>query len=219
MSFTVVTQVSWSNELQHLTLIPMNDLIGTYPVITKRFFVDLVKNIEAEQHYWTERGFNDLVVSGKHYEPHEWILLWAVDFKDRAFWILFSRSPEMGGRGAIAAVGPNEFGGFLQQMGDNAIVPTLTLLNDPTKIKKCVIIVSAPEKAKEKAIQNDVKQFKQWVDSMKSQQNVEGQWFPTFEPVCPNCNERMLGVADVKVGFVQMICPRCGHQKRTKYKS
>ncbi|MCP4760971.1 MAG: hypothetical protein GY870_04260 [archaeon] len=218
MSFRVMTQVSWNQQPQQLDLISMKELQGTYPLIANKFFEDLVRNIETKTHYYAESGFKLIIADNQYYEPHDWIFLWGVDFKDRVFWILFSRSIELGGRGAIAAVGPKDLAEFMNQTGKNAIVPTLTLLNDPTKMKSLAVIVSSPKEAKlaEKALkpQAELQRFKNWVDQIKNQKNVDGQWFPSHEPICPNCNERMLGVADIRIGFVQMVCPRCGNEKK-----
>lgn len=217
MSFQIIAQLSWEPQPQRFELIGSNQILGTYPLIIPQFFKDLINNIKNHPNYRTESGLRGLISGGKNYEPHEWIFLWAIDFKDRPFWILFSRSPEMGGRGAMAAVGPNDFAGFLKEMGKNAINATLSLINDYTKMKSVVIIVSNPKEAKLAKPNSDLQRFKAWVDQLKAQKNVEGLWFPSHEPICPVCNEKMLGIADVRVGFVQMLCPRCGHSSSHRY--
>ena len=213
----IIAQVSWDTNLKQIDLFQLKDLYGIYPIITVQFFKDLVKNAETKTNYQTESGLRAIVSNEKQYEPHEWILIWAKDFKDREFQLLFSRTMEFGGKGALVAVGPPEFAEFLKQTGKDAVVPSLTLINDSTKMKKVFIIVSSPKEAKKSAavkLSPQLARFKGWVNELKTTKNVGGQWFPTFEPVCPICNERMVGVADYRVGFAQMICPRCGFQQR-----
>ena len=228
MSFQVVAQVSWmNNSIQKINLVGMSEIFGNYPLISSKFFDDLVLNMKNQTHYWAESGFQSLVMSNtgyepKEYEPHEWIFLAATDFQNRAFHILFSRSIEMKGKGAIAAIGPNEFAGFMKGTGKDAIVATLSLINDPTKMKSVAIVVSRPKDAKDKMVEardkQDMARFQQWIGKLNSDPNLDGQWFPTNDPICPNCNARMLGFADIRVGFVKMICPRCGKEMNKKYK-
>ncbi|MHA1341569.1 MAG: hypothetical protein ACTSRZ_16730 [Promethearchaeota archaeon] len=216
MSFRILTRVSWAPNVLTIDLIDLYKIFGAYPLVSKKFFKDLINNIERKSNYWAEAGFQEIISNGKRYEPHEWIFLWAIDFRDRLFWILFSRSYELSGKGAIAAVGPPEFAEFIKQTGKAAIVPTLTLINDPEKMKKVVVIVSNPKEAKKPKLSPELLQFKAWVDQLKMQKNVKGQWFPSFAPVCPVCNEKMVGLADYEVGFAQMICPRCGYQQKKR---
>lgn len=221
--FEIVTQVSWmKNQLQKLKLTGLNEIFGTYPVIQKQFFKDLIANIEKYPHYWAEKGFKVLLMGGKQYEPHDWIFIAATDFRDRTYQLLFSRSYELGGSGAMAAAGPIEFTQFLKEVGKPAIVPTLSLINDHDKMKSVAIIISSPQEAQlsKQAMKGnlELQRFKAWVDQMKSTKNVDGQWFPTHEPICPICNERMIGIADIRVGFVKMICPRCGHEQNQSYR-
>lgn len=214
--FKVITRVSWKNEPQQIDLVGMKNIFGAYPVVSKKFFQDLVHNIEKNKTYYAEGGLRTLVFNNKPYEPHDWIFLWAEDFKERIFWILFSRSGTLGGQGAIAAVGPVDFAGFLKTTGKEAIVPTLTLLNSPEKMKSVAVIVSYPSEAKKArqkiASKPELEKFRNWISQLKQTPNPKGQWFPEFEPVCPVCHERLLGVKDIRIGFTQFLCPKCGYQ-------
>ncbi|MHA1729298.1 MAG: hypothetical protein ACTSWY_11275 [Promethearchaeota archaeon] len=231
MPFKVVTRVSWDSQPQKIDLHGMNELSGSYPIISIKFFSDLVLNIKTQKSYWAESGFQSLIIGDKQYEPHEWIFLAATDFKDRFFQILFSRSVEFRGKGLIAAVAPREFAGFLQQFyvenkGEEAIIATLSLINDPNKMKSVVLFVSSPKEAKKaQTIRNitrkekqspELRQFNRWINGLKRAPNIKGQWFPSHKPVCPNCNEQLLGVPNYEIGFVYLICPRCGYQQKRK---
>jgi len=217
MAFKVITRTSWAPNYLTIELEDVYNIFSSYPLVSKKFFKDLVNNIERKNHYWAEAGFQEIIANGQRYEPHDWIFIWAIDFKDRLFWILFSRAVELGGRGALAGIGPPEFTEFIKQFGKNSIIPTLTLINDPEKMKKVVVIVSNPIEAKKPKINPELQQFKLWIDQLKMQKNVKGQWFPSFAPVCPVCNQKLVGLADYEVGFAQMICPNCGYQQKKKF--
>jgi hypothetical protein len=225
--FKVIVRVSWKKENQHIELTGLKQLFGVYPVISKRFFRDLVLNIENRTNFFAESGFKSLSSSDnkdkttKVYEPHDWIFVWAEDFKKRIFWLLFSRSSsEFGGKGALAAVGPPDFARFLQDSGKEAILATLTLLNNPQKMNSVAVIVSSPQEAKnameKQKISPELNQFKNWIGGLKATSNIQGQWFPLYKPICPVCNEQLLDVPGYNVGFTQMICPRCGYKRNEK---
>ncbi|MHA1898568.1 MAG: hypothetical protein ACTSU2_14345 [Promethearchaeota archaeon] len=218
--FGVVVKASWVKEVKHLNLTGMNEIYGSYPIIRKDFFIDLKNNLDHYKHYWAEGGLKSVILGNKPYLPEDWLLILATDFKDRPFQILFSRTYSLGGNGTIIAVGPPDYAEFMKQMGKSSIQPTLALINSPEKMKSVAVMVTSPheEKVVKKALEPsaELKRFKHWVDQLKATPNKEGQWFPTHEPICPVCNEKMVGIADYRVGFVKMICPRCGAEINKK---
>lgn len=218
--FTVNCEVSWLKGSQTFQLTDIRDIYVTYPTINKLFFQHLVSNIQSDKKYFAESGLKRIFDSQKQeFEPHQWIFVWAEDFKGRFFYILFTRSPDYGGNGALAAAGPPEFAQFLRGEGKPAVLATLTLLNRPDKIKSVAVIVSSnPPNTKIvekiKKITPQLQQFSQWINQLKSTKNVEGQWFPSYVPKCPVCNGPLVGLTGYKVGFAQIVCPQCGYSRK-----
>ncbi|MHA2000793.1 MAG: hypothetical protein ACTSVU_01720 [Promethearchaeota archaeon] len=214
------TKTSWQKTPIKLELHDMNDAITPYPLIESAFFEDMNTLCRKNNHYVVEMGLLHLVnQTQKELNPDLWILIWGKDFKDRIFQILIERPSDYGGRGAIAAIGPNDLLEFFSSMKRNAILPTLTLLSSPEKMKAVYIIVSRPksynEKAKEKQQLQGMARFKNWIDELKRMPNKEGQWFPSNAPKCPICGGPIVGIADeYRIGFGYMICPECGYMNR-----
>jgi len=217
--FTINFIVSWKQGPQLLQLTDIQDMYGTYPTIAKLFFQHLISNIQTDQRYFAEGGLKRIIDShNQEFEPHQWIFVWAEDFRERLFYILFSRAAKYGGNGALAAVGPTEFAEFLRGEGRPGILATLTLLNSPDKMRSVAVVVSSPKEAK-KAIQHaalspQMQQFTQWIDQLKVAQNVQGKWFPAYAPQCPICNSQLVGLEGYEVGFTQLVCPQCGFTKK-----
>jgi hypothetical protein len=217
--FTINCVVSWLQGPQTFQLTDVRDIYGTYPTIAKLFFQHLVTNIQTDNRYFAESGLKRIIDSqNQEYEPHQWIFLWAEDFKGRYFYILFSRAAEYGGNGALAAAGPLEFAEFLRGEGKPAILATLTLLNKKDMIKSVAVVVSSPKEAKEakekRASSPQMQQFSNWIDNLKLTPNVKGHWFPAYAPQCPVCNAQLVGLEGYEVGFTQLVCPQCGFTKK-----
>jgi uncharacterized protein with PIN domain len=53
------------------------------------------------------------------------------------------------------------------------------------------------------------------IQTLGEMPNIAGQWFPSFEPRCPICNEPLVNLSSLnyKVGFGQLVCPKCGYKK------
>ncbi|MBN2154780.1 MAG: hypothetical protein JW776_01885 [Candidatus Lokiarchaeota archaeon] len=217
--FTINVVVSWKQHPQTLQLTDIQDIYGSYPTIAKLFFQHLVMNIQTDQRYFAESGLRRIVDShNQEFEPHQWIFVWAEDFRERYFYILFSRAVEYGGNGALAGVGPPEFAEFLRNEGKPGILATLTLLNQPDKIKSLAVVVSSPKEARQAQktmnLNPQMYQFSNWINNLKVTPNVQGQWFPTYSPRCPVCNAELVGLEGYEVGFTQLVCPQCGFSKK-----
>ena len=189
---------------------------GAYPKIEKPF--SEITEMPRYENIRLKAGL--LAVSGpdgKSYTADEWIFLWVVDFKERFFQFLINRSPQEGGKGIIAAAAPMDLVEFLKNI-PNAMVATLSLINDPEKIKGAMLLVTRPPSYKEKVETEQKMQtlnrFKNWVDVMKATPNVEGQWFPTFAPRCPICNQEMKELEGYNIAFGQIICETCGYKMK-----
>jgi hypothetical protein len=216
--FYLQTRGSWQKEPAVTQLTDIKQAMSAYPLIERKFFDDLIDRCHTQKHYYVEAGLLKILnAQQKELDPNIWILIWAVDFRDRVFQILFERNPEYGGKGAIAAVGPQDLLEFISSMKHNAILPTLTLLNSPEKMKQVAILVSRPPSYKEKAEaaqrSQELNRFKHWVDNLKQAPNVKGQWFPQNKILneCPECSASMAGIAGENSVYGILICPNCGH--------
>jgi hypothetical protein len=218
MGFRIQTRTSWQQEPTVIPLTDVKTVMPSYPLIERKFFDDLVDRCRQHQHYFVETAMLKLVTdAGKELNPDLWIFVWAQDFKDRVFQLLFERNPDYGGKGALAAVAPPDMVEFLSSMKYNAILPTLTLLTSPDKMKQVAILVSRPQTHKEQVqiqqTSEKLGQFKNWIDNLKATPNVKGQWFPQNQVVneCPKCGSSMAGIAGNNTLYGILICPHCGH--------
>ena len=220
MEFHLTTRTSFQQSPTHFDLQDITEVMKSYPLIERRFFDDLIELCRTKEHYYVEMGLLQLRREDKK-ELHadSWILIWAVDFKDRLFQILVERPPENQGKGSIAALGPVELLEFVSSMKQNAILPTLTLINTPDKMKQVGVIVSRPksyqQKAKERTKMHAMGRFKSWINDLQSTPNKEGQWFPGDFPKCPSCEGPMVGIQDANnSAYGHMICPQCGYSEK-----
>ncbi|MHA1744502.1 MAG: hypothetical protein ACTSWW_00795 [Promethearchaeota archaeon] len=217
---TLLTKTSWQKTQTKLVLMDMKEAISPYPLIERRYFDDLNALCRSHTTYNVEMGLLQIFNhTNQELNADFWILIWALDFQDRQFQLLIERHPDYEGRGAIAGVGPNDFLEFLSGMKQNAILPTLTLLNSPEKMKSVVVVVSQPksykETRKEKSDYQALGRFQNWINQLKATPNVKGDWFPANAPTCPVCGSPVVGIADgYKVGFGFLICPECGYNSR-----
>ena len=106
-------------------------------------------------------------------------------------------------------------------MKKNAVLPLLTLINSPEKMKNVGVIVSRPktyqQKAKEKQQMHAMGRFKSWIDQLKMTPNKEGRWFPGNYPKCPveGCEAPLVGMQDPNDRTMGvLICPSCGYTER-----
>lgn len=218
--FILSTQTSWQKALTKVQLTKMQEIITPFPLIERKFFDDMNQLCRKHSHYIVEMGLHTITNHlRKGLNPDLWILIWAKDFRDREFQLLIERHPDYQGRGAIAAAGPTDLVEFFGKMKQNAILPTLSLLNSPEKMKAVYVIVSRPESHQKKQVVQKKLQalarFEQWIQMLKQTPNKEGKWFPHNAPTCPMCGGPLVGIQDqYRVGFGYMICPRCGHSHR-----
>ena len=222
MVFSVSTHTSWQTNDTRVDLTLITQAMPSYPLIERKFFDDIVDHCYNTTNYSVEAGLlHVLNEEGNELDPDYWILLWAIDFRDRLFQILIERNPDFGGKGAIAAVGPPEFLEFISSMTHSAIMPTLTLLNTPDKMKSVKILVSRPpthaQKLKRRQTGAELTQFKNWIDQLKDTPNPRGQWFPSSSlDKCPVCGTDMVPVGGYEIAFGQLVCPKCGFAMKKK---
>ena len=220
MDFKIAAISTWldKNKPSEINLIDFGKEDGSYPKIEKPFFRDLITNCQTFEKYRIEGGLLGVFgPNGQSFVADDFIFLWAVDFKDRFFQFLINRSAQEGGKGIIAAAAPLELIGFLKNTNDS-LVATLSLINDPEKMKGVMLLVTQPPSYKEKMETEQkmqtISRFKNWVDTLKMTPNKEGQWFPTFKPRCPICNKEMTELEGFNLVFTQLICPDCGFKMK-----
>ena len=117
----------------------------------------------------------------------------------------------------LVALAPPELAKLFQEHEKGAILRTLSLLNDPKKIRFLTVLGPkgksiAEEQQLIQVSKTDLNKMKA-LNYMGKIPNIQGQWFPSFSPQCPICNELLVGMQNYQVGFGQLICPRCGYKK------
>ncbi len=217
--FTVSVLNSWdpkrSSKISEVNLLSLKIILGKFPMIEKQFFSDLRDNLKNKPNYFSLRSIKRIVGPQKEdYELADWTLLWGLDFKFRAYQVLIQKSKD--GKGTLAAIGPVGLASFFDRMKWNSILPILSLLNSPEKMKFLVTLVPKGESIVKEMEQQKLKsaQVEQIINQWNSMKNVEGQWFPSFKPRCPVCNGSMEELQGYQVGFAKLICPRCGYSRK-----
>lgn len=200
-----------------VNLLSLKYILGKFPKIENKFFEDLKENIKKKPNYFSQDSIKRVVGPEKEeYDISNWFFLWGFDFKKRGYQLLIQIDKE--GKGILAAIGPMELASFFDRMKLNSILPTLSLINSTDKMKFVVflkprgdlIIKGLEMKGIEKG------KIQQIMDYWKTLKNVDGQWFPTFKPRCPRCGRLIEGLHGFEIGFIPLICPKCGYEIKKK---
>ncbi|MHA1731216.1 MAG: hypothetical protein ACTSU5_04700 [Promethearchaeota archaeon] len=197
---------------EEVSVADVREVFDGYPGISLQLVRDLRDLGKVHKNYLLEMALEDIVGRGTTIDPENWIFVWAVDFRGRIFHLLFEREDE---RFLLAGAGPDAFFQFLREVGREALSPTLTLLTIPEKVRNVVVFLSKykPPAYELERRYEKYKQVQGFIDKLKATPNVNGQWFPSFVPRCPVCNAPLVGLQDYRVGFGQIVCPRCGYKK------
>lgn len=212
---------AWDNlntgELTKIRVMSLRSIFKTYPVIEPVFFEDLSSNVNNNHHYsWIQSIKRIVGPSNNDYDIQNWNFLWAFDVQNRMFQFLFQKEDE---QGILAGIAPPELAKLFSEHGKEAILRILTLLNNPSKIKFLMILAPKGKSiAQERQLfQLSTQQYDRikFIDMLRKQPNISGSWFPNYEPRCPVCNELLMDLSglDFRVGFGQLVCPRCGYKK------
>ena len=115
----------------------------------------------------------------------------------------------------MVALAPPEIGRLFADYGKEAILKTLSLLNDPRKINFLILLEAKGKSIAEdaqavKLTQTQLNQLK-YIQELKNMPNIKGQWFPTFNPRCPRCNTSLIDMNSYQIGPGKLICPKCGY--------
>ncbi len=221
--FSIYVHTPWdklsNNNLTPVKLISLKSIFKTYPVIEPSFFNDLSSNLSKYNHYSWYESIKRIVGPNKEdYDIKDWNFIWAIDKERRMYQFLFQKiTSDKDSQRVLVALAPSELGKLFVQYKRDAILRTFSLINNPEKTKFLIVLTPKGKSIAEE--QQLIRVNKQDLDTMqfinllKKMPNIKGQWFPSFEPKCPICNEILTVIKDYKVGFGKLICPRCGYEK------
>ncbi len=216
--FTIYTYTPWdnlnSNQLTQIRALSLKKILKNFPIIEASFFDDLQSNVYNNNQYsWIESIKRIVGPNNEDYDISNWNFLYAFDDQRRLFQFLLQKKNE---QGILVAIAPPELAKLFSDHGKGAILKTLSLLNKPSKIKFLMIL--GPKGKSIAQEQQLIRMNRQQYDKFKLLQktpNMEGLWFPSYEPRCPICNEllREISGLDYKIGLGKIVCPRCGYRK------
>jgi hypothetical protein len=220
--FSLYTLTPWDNIsgdiLSHVKLLSLKSILNKYPVIEPNFFDDLQSNLQNQGKFTSFNTIKRIVgPDNEDYDIKNWFFIWAMDNERRMFQFLIQEEKSNKETQYImVALAPPEIGKLIADYRKEAIRKTLSLLNNPTKIKFLILL-----KAKGKSIVEDAQSSKfnkpqleklKFIQELKTMPNIKGQWFPTFDPKCPRCNTSLIDINSYQVGFGKLICPKCGYE-------
>ncbi|MFX1361794.1 MAG: hypothetical protein ACFE8T_15825 [Promethearchaeota archaeon] len=221
--FSIYVHTPWdklpNNNLTSVKLISLKSIFKTYPVIEPSFFDDLSSNLSKHNHYsWYESIKRIIGPNKEDYDIKDWNFIWAIDNERRMYQFLFQKiTSDKDSQRILVALAPPELGKLFAQYKRDAILRTLSLINNPEKTKFLIVLTPKGKSIAEehqliRVNKQDLDQLKM-INMLKQMPNIKGQWFPSFEPRCPICNEVLTTIKDYKVGFGKIVCPHCGYEK------
>ncbi|MHA1195158.1 MAG: hypothetical protein ACTSRH_02980 [Promethearchaeota archaeon] len=212
-------ELSKEKRLTQVKLLSLKSIFKTFPIIEPKFFQDLAYNLQNYAHYSSFKSIKRIIgPDNEDYKIHDWSFIWAIDLEGRMFQFLFQKmvNPNSN-KGILVGLAPPELGKLFSRYGAKAIMKTLSLLNQPNRIKFLIVFnprgKSIVEEAKITSLNKQSVDKLKFFEYLKTLPNVKGQWFPAFEARCPICNSVMTEIKDYKIGFGKLICPRCGYKK------
>lgn len=220
--FIIHTLTPWdelgTEQLSQVRLLSLKSVFKSYPVVEQTFFDDLSSKIGDYVHYSKMKTIKRIVgPQNEDYDISNWSFIWAFDKERRVYQFLFQNViEEEESQAVLVALAPPEIAKLFSKHGKGAILRTLSILNDPSTINFLMVLY-----AKGKSISEEqqaltfnkryLERLKQ-ADLLSKMPNIQGQWFPSFQPRCPVCNAFMT-VNGYKVVFGKSICPKCGYGK------
>ena len=217
--FTVFTLTPWDSlHLKSLTkvkLLSLKTITKKFPIVEQPFFDDLSLNVNNNRHYsWVECIKRIVGPDGEDYDIKLWSLLWGLDDERRTYQILIQN---MDRKAALVALAPPELGKLFSQFKEEAIMRTLSILNNPKKMKFIMILApkgrSIVEEQQLPQIKKNGLEKVNISEMLKEIPNIKGQWFPEYSPRCPNCHQLITRIKGFNVGLLKFKCPYCGYQK------
>ena len=222
--FNVKLYTPWdslnSKTLTEVKLFSLQNIFKSFPVIEPEFFDDLLSNLYKFKHYsWTECIKRVVGPNNEDYDISSFDFIWAYDDQNRMYQFLFQKIEEKNTFQAIlVALAPPELGKLFKQYKDEAILRTLSLLNNPKNMKFLMVLAPkgksiAEEQQLLQVGTKDLEKLK-FNTMLKQMPNIKGQWFPEYSPRCPSCNRVIVEVKGFNVGLLKLKCPYCGYQPR-----
>jgi len=148
--FSVFTYTPWDSFnatiLTEVKLLSLKNIIKTFPVIEPGFFDDLRSNMYKFNHYsWVECIKRIVGPKNEDYDIKPWVFIWGMDHDRRIFQFLIQKVVEESkdSQAILVALAPPELAKLFKQHKEGAILRTLTLLNNPKKMK--FLMVLAPK--------------------------------------------------------------------------
>ncbi len=221
--FSLYTFTPWdklnSNKLTQIKLLSLKTFFKRFPVVEKAFFKDIISNIYNKPQYTWMRVIKRIVgPENEDYNISSFNFIWAIDDQNRMYQFLYQKLEEKeNSQVVLVALAPPELGTLLSKFKKGALHRILSLLNKPSNIK--FLTVLAP---KGKSIAEELKLLKvnenypekfDYINQLKNVPNIQGQWFPTLKPKCPQCKGILTEdqVYNIRIG--QSSCPNCGFRK------
>ena len=209
-----------SKNLTQVNLFSLQNIFKSFPVIEPEFFDDLLSNLYKFKHYsWTKCIKRIVGPNDEDYDISSFDFIWAYDDQNRMYQFLFQKIEEKETSQAIlVAIAPPELGKLFKQYKDEAILRTLTLLNNPKKMKFLMVLAPkgksiAQEHQLLQVGKKDLEKLK-FNAMLKQMPNIKGHWFPEYSPRCPNCKRVIIEIKGFNVGLLKLKCPYCGYQAR-----
>ncbi len=219
--FSVFAYTPWDNlnteVLSEVKLLSLKSLIKTFPVVEPGFFDDLRSNMYKFNHYsWVECIKRIVGPDNEDYDIKPWIFIWGMDHERRMFQFLIQKVNEESrdSQAVLVALAPPELAKLFEEYKEGAILRTLSLLNNPKKMKFLIVLAPkgksiAEEQQLLRINKQDLERLK-FVNTLKHMPNIKGQWFPTYDVKCPICNGPLTQVYAPEVG---LKCKTCGFKK------
>ncbi|TFG06140.1 MAG: hypothetical protein EU539_08435 [Promethearchaeota archaeon] len=218
--FILYTETPWDNlnveKLTQIRVLSLKSILKTYPVIEPSFFDDLNSKIIEYNHYMWVKSIKRIVgPKNEDYEISNWNFLWAFDNQRRIFQFLFQKVKE---QGILVGLAPPELSKLFSDHGKDAILRTLSLLTNPSKMKFLLVLGAKGKSiAEEQQLFHADKNYGEklnYLRALKDVPNIQGEWYPSFDPRCPICGSFMKEIRGYRVGFGKLICPKCGYEKK-----
>ncbi len=201
-------------------LLSLKNIIKTFPVIEPGFFDDLRANMRKYNHYsWVESIKRIVGPKNEDYDIRPWVFIWGMDNDRRIFQFLVQKVVEESkdSQAILVALAPPELAKLFKQYKEGAILRTLTLLNNPKKMKFLMVLGPkgksiAEEQQLLQINEQDLEKLK-FVNTLRQMPNIKGQWFPTSNLKCPNCKGPL---TQVYIPKVRLECRQCGFKKEAR---
>jgi hypothetical protein len=227
--FSIHTLTPWdglnTNQLTQVKLLSLKSMFDSFPIIEKKFFSDLAKNTANNAHYSWNLSIKRIIgPNNEDYDITNFNFVWAMDDQQRMYQFLFQKVSETreASQGVLVALAPPELAKLIVDYESNAIIRILSLLNDSSKMSFLMILGPKGKSIAEESQlfqynKNDAEKYK-YINTLKTMPNIQGQWFPTVKFRCSICNNEISMVQNYAVvGVGNLVCPRCGHKKMTRY--